>query len=94
MTAACVVQLYHEGFRLAVAGPAGRKYVPVVLYDIGNLHVTKLPKDAARKFVPPAGKRPCSIARVARKLLANGRRWGMTQGARELLEQALAGAKS
>ena len=87
-----VANVYLDGWRLAVVGDAGRKYVPVVEWRAGNLSVTKLPKEATRTFLPAGGRRAPSLARVARRLLAIGRKFGMTQGARELLQQAAGGA--
>lgn len=84
-----VVRYYIEGWRLAVAGPAGRKYVPIVVFDSGNLSLLKIPKDHERYFLKPAGKPwKCRLHRVVDVLLMAGRKYGMTQGAEEFLKEA------
>lgn len=83
--------VYDEGYRLAVVGDPGRLYVPIVTLNGAGLRVHKLPKAAERSFLAPPGRPAKSrLARVARKFLEYGRKVGMTQGARELLERAAA----
>ena len=82
--------VYSDGYRLAVVGDAGRKWIPIVALNGAGLHVVQLPRSAERGFQDPPGKPAKSrLDRVARKFLAFGRQVGMTKGARELLERAV-----
>lgn len=84
--------LYQEGYRLAVVGEPGRKWIPFVILDGAGLRLDRMPRAAERGLQVPAGRPSKStLARVARKFLAYGRQVGMTRGARELLELAAKG---
>ena len=90
MTDYRVVMVYDEGCHLAVVGPPGRKWIKAVVYDCGNIHLTKFEKAAERGFeIPPGKEHKYRLGRVCRQLLENGRKFGITDGAKEFLKEAM-----
>ena len=92
MTAITAKLIYSEGWRVALIGEAGRKYLPVTFMEDNGLRLHKLPITDERHFHElPGTEYRRSVGYVARRLLDFGRETGrsITGGARELLTQAI-----
>lgn len=87
-----VVHYYLDGWRLMVAGPSRRKWIHGVIFDSGQLSLTKIRKEEERHFRDPPGKpHKYKLHRVVNILLMTGRKYGMTDGAKDFLKEALDG---
>ena len=83
---------FHDGERY-VAGLAkvGHKRMHVCHIDDLGVRVLVVPKDEERYTLPLERKgQPYPLDRLVRKFLAVGRERGITQAAREMLEEAAA----
>jgi len=83
---------FHDGERYVVGlAKVGTKHIHVCCIDDAGVRVISAPKEEQRYVTPLLrdGK-PYSITRLVRKFLAVGRERGITQAAREMLEEATA----
>ncbi len=84
--AARVVRVYDDGWRIGIAADPGRKFTSVVVMDSAGLSVTKLP-NTDRAALQPVDY---PLTKAVKKFRAAGRTFGMTQGAKALLDTAIA----
>jgi|GEM_PF-4409982 len=77
-----VVRVYIDGWRIGVAGPAGRKFTSVVVMDSSGLSVTRFQKTEAAKAIQSLDY---PLAKAVKKMREAGRLFGITKGAKSLL---------
>lgn len=76
-----------SGTKTVLVGPAGRKYVPLLMIEGSGLTVKKVPLSEQRYIADYLGKqRP--IKSVLRQYGGIGRRLGMTKAAKSFLSAA------
>lgn len=82
------VRFFLDGWRVALAGDAGRKYLPLIPLDAGGLSVVRIDKNEQRTRIDPLDY---DLAKALRKFRAAATKsFGATEEVKDLLSRAQA----
>lgn len=82
--ATSVVRFYADGWRVALVGEEGRKYLPVIPLDAAGLSVLHIPREEIRSRIRPL---VYDFQKALRRFRKAAREFGASEAAKAMLNQ-------